>query len=109
MREAIDPQIYHFRKISINNNTYFCKYCKTIEKLHIDHILPFKDIQTSFIQNKEVPSSFLKCPNTLRPIIKEGVFKEEWKKYHLEQAKLQVLCQSCNLSKGSKQDSMELQ
>jgi len=108
MREAIDPQIDYFRKMSINNKTYFCKYCKGIEKLHIDHIIPFKDLQNDFIRNKKIPTSFLKCPNTLRPILKESEFKKEWISYHFEKARLQVLCQTCNLSKGSKRYDMEL-
>jgi 5-methylcytosine-specific restriction endonuclease McrA len=101
MREAIDSQIASFRQMSIDRQTYACAYCKRVDTLHIDHVLPFKKLQVGFIRNKKTPTSFLKCPRTQRPVLKESDFKKEWRQFHLEHATLQVLCQTCNLSKGS--------
>ena len=77
-----------------------CKICKEKHcKFHIDHIIKFRDLKTNFLKlNSNVPDIIndlkfggMKFKN------EDDEFVKEWKAYHLNNAKLRVLCQTCNL------------
>lgn len=84
-REAIYPQILDFKKKVI---MWKCENCQQDDSFfHIDHIYPFK--------------------NLLNDFLKENDSIESWLVYHKDNARLQVLCEKCNLQKGSKLESIK--
>ena len=103
MRSSIDEQIFEFRKTSSNK----CVLCPNTNKLHVDHIIHFDEIVFNFIsimkdKNIGIPNAFGETnDNTHRRCFLEidDNFKNEWIKYHYENASLQMLCQTCNLTK----------
>jgi hypothetical protein len=103
MRSSIDEQIFQFRKSSND----ICVLCPNTDKLHVDHIIHFDEIVLNFInimksKNIEIPNTFGETDdNTHRRCFLEidDNFKNEWIKYHYENASLQMLCQTCNLTR----------
>jgi len=103
MRSSIDEQIFQFRKSSND----ICVLCSNTDKLHVDHIIHFDEIVLNFInimksKNIEIPNTFGETDdNTHRRCFLEidDNFKNEWIKYHYENASLQMLCQTCNLTR----------
>lgn len=80
MRTAIVPDILSFKRDAI-----CCNECGSIECLHADHVEPFRDLANKFIE-----------------IYGDMVDEEwinNWKKYHKQNASLQILCASCNYKK----------
>jgi len=103
MRSSVDNQIFEFRKTSSNK----CVLCPNTDKLHVDHIIHFDEIVFNFINimknnNIGIPNTFGETDdNTHRRCFLEidDNFKNEWIKYHYENASLQMLCQTCNLTR----------
>jgi hypothetical protein len=103
MRSSIEEQTFHFRKNSNNK----CVLCSNTDKLHVDHLIHFDEIVFNFInimkcKNIEIPNTFGETDdNTHRRCFLEidDNFKNEWIKYHYENASLQILCQKCNLTR----------
>ena len=103
MRSSVDEQIFEFRKTSSNK----CVLCPNTDKLHVDHIIHFDEIVFNFIsimkdKNIGIPNTFGETDdNTHRRCFLEidDNFKNEWIKYHYENASLQMLCQTCNLTR----------
>ena len=103
MRSSVDEQIFEFRKTSSNK----CVLCPNTDKLHVDHIIHFDEIVFNFIsimkdKNIGIPNTFGETDdNTHRRCFLEidDNFKNEWVKYHYENASLQMLCQTCNLTR----------
>ena len=97
MRNCIEPQINHFRKISDKK----CCFCGDTKDIQIDHEKLFKDLSTDFLKNKKnIPSTFDdNFDNT--PIFKkeDSIFSNSWYEYHQENATLRPLCKKCNLSR----------
>jgi 5-methylcytosine-specific restriction endonuclease McrA len=103
MRSSVDEQIFHFRKRSNSK----CVLCSDVNKLHVDHIIHFDEIVFNFMniikgRNIKIPNSFGETnDNTHRKCFLEidDNFRNEWVEYHNENASLQILCQTCNLTK----------
>jgi len=95
MREAIEDDINLFRSSAILE----CVFCNSTNNLHVDHIIHFKKLQIDFLSINEAPTTFDKCPITLKSILKEGDFKKKWIEYHKENATLRILCRDCNLGR----------
>lgn len=107
MRSSIDDQIYKLKK---NKNKY-CEKCGETTNLHIDHNdevnSSFDELALNFInlikdKKLKVPDEFKdKNDGTNRREFTEKniYFKNKWKEYHQKNAKLRILCQTCNLSR----------
>ena len=103
IRSSVDEQIFQFRKKSNGK----CVLCPNTNKLHVDHIIHFDEITFKFInimrsKNIEIPNNFGETDdNTHRRCFLEANddFKNDWINYHYENASLQMLCQTCNLTK----------
>ena len=80
MRSAIVSDILSFKL-----NAICCHYCGNVEYLHADHIEPFRDLANKYILENG-------CDATEEWI-------NSWKKYHKQNASLQILCASCNYKK----------
>jgi 5-methylcytosine-specific restriction endonuclease McrA len=103
LRSSIDDQILRFK----NNSVGKCVLCLSSDKLQVDHVIHFDEIVLNFInimknKNIEIPSSFGETnDNSHRRCFLENDtdFKNEWIKYHRENASLRMLCQTCNLTR----------
>ena len=102
MRYSIRKQILRFK----NKSEMICNICNNTScDFHIDHINPFSLICSQFLKDKLYkPTQFIDCKKTNNPKFKKEdiEFKREWKQFHKQNAKLQVLCSSCNLKKSNK-------
>jgi hypothetical protein len=104
MRQAIQRQIGAFRR---RNKSAKCETCQVTHGIfHVDHIVPFKTIQAEFLSKHNtwpVPQRFVPAKRCGVQIHTSGKqFKLSWQKYHRQHAKLQWLCEPCNLRKSDK-------
>lgn len=105
LRQSISSQIQTYRKKD-DTDTSICSICKICLKdkmFHIDHEIHFAKLVDDFTQlhNISIPTEYNQLPITF-----ERTFtpKDEWignlfYDYHLEHAKLRVLCEKCNLTR----------
>lgn len=108
MRYAIRRQIQLWKK----NNLLLrrCRQCQSVLYLHVDHIIPFVNIQHDFLKlwmdttAQSLPSKFRYNRRTCQPTFTQTDigFTRKWQSYHKTHAKLQWLCKKCNLKKGRK-------
>lgn len=105
MRSSIDAQICEFKTKHRNE---CCEECGSLNRLDVDHNdtqnSAFDELAKNFIdKNKcKIPVKFGELDdNTHRRtfLIKDNVFKEQWVKFHKENAKLRMLCHKCNISR----------
>jgi hypothetical protein len=98
MRSEIQSDMDEFR-ISSNDP---CAQCKSTQDLQTDHVdPPFDTIAEDFIAIKgtiEIASG----PPGAGNIIADRELAWEWVAYHARHATYQILCRSCNASKGKK-------
>lgn len=97
LRYAIQPQIQQFR----NSNELKCEFCGSIDNIHIDHIIMFKNLAKDFLSSYEViPSEFDDNEyNGAKFKLEDNKFEKDWFNYHQEKAKLRSLCAKCNQSR----------
>jgi len=103
MRSSVEDQIIQFRNTSSKN----CVFCDKKLQLHVDHIIHFDEIALNFVniakdKNIGIPTTFGETDdNTHRRCFLEidNDFKNQWIKYHDENASLRMLCETCNLTR----------
>lgn len=103
LRYAIEPQIQEFRY----NNEMKCNFCHSIDNIHIDHIIMFKDLVNEYLKTilKPIPNEFDDNEfNGSKFKIKDRQFERDWFIYHQNNAKLRCLCSKCNLSRKKTND-----
>lgn len=103
MRCAITEHMHDYKKKS---PTLKCAFCKSTSNPQVDHIIPFFKIKTDFLMGfKDVPDSFDKNEFAARIFkVDDLEFELEWVKYHNSKATYQILCRTCNIKKGKKED-----
>ena len=100
MRSAIGRQISAWKQ----NNQVFrrCRKCQCALNLHVDHVVPFVQLQRDFLQlQPSIPTSFFYMRKTCQPRFTDKGFARKWQFYHRKHAQLQWLCRPCNLRKGA--------
>jgi hypothetical protein len=98
MRKLIAEDIEEFRQCAGE----VCEYCGSDENLQVDHLDPsFLEIATAFIDENGMPE--LIRPHPLQPgkRFADRSLEAKWIAFHASHAVYQVLCRSCNASKGS--------
>ena len=99
-RKAIEEQIANYKSFSIANKTYFCEKCLKTSNQEVDHSNPtFQQLFNTFCTSFDIKAECLKIvqnPVTLAPIIQDSIVREQWMDYHKKNAKLRILCKSCN-------------
>ena len=110
MRSAVRDYTFKYKC----NNKLICKYCniKNANSYHVDHEKPsFNTLKNNFLKNtnKQIPSSFDELPKLNLTIFSanDKDFENEWVMYHNTNCNLQILCESCNLTK-SKKDKIDI-
>tara|TARA_R110000787_G_scaffold220996_1_gene329737 strand:+ start:39 stop:833 length:795 start_codon:yes stop_codon:yes gene_type:complete len=103
-RLAIRPQIKSFRD-SVRDECQKCGVKEYGLGLEVDHVINFMDIFNSFIKTYEekiLLESVSKEHSGDVWYFNNEKLKEEWRKYHAENAKLQLLCKPCHKDKTYK-------
>lgn len=94
---------FQVRKWKIQNSKgKACVLCKSTKLLQADHHdISFKELTSQFLEGNitPLPTEFGYCKYGRTFTKQERLFQKEWNKHHLENAKLQWLCKSCNLKK----------
>lgn len=101
-RKSIKDQINEFR---VKTDQKKCQKCKEEKiSLEVDHDseqLPFRQIIKDFIEKEGIKIQDIKTKEALKGIGRELVDKDlekRFQEYHLQHAKLRMLCKPCNCS-----------
>lgn len=81
-----------------------CAMCGTDNDLTVDHVAPpFDDIANAFIEERGIPSIVDSSnPNIVVNMFESMDEEAYWIAFHAARASYQVLCRSCNSSKGKR-------
>jgi len=106
LRQCISPQIMHFKELS---DLSYCRECNCTligKTPHVDHHeIQFIQLVENFLKiNKEtitIPTEYNKKEITFETLFanKDAWIGELFKTYHLENASLRILCETCNLTR----------
>lgn len=99
MRTAIVGQLFQF------NVGDPCVRCGSTENLEIDHVDPFIFLVDEFLTGLQPPTKFTHNERLHRmEFCEEDVeFRAGWEDYHMEHAKLQILCRPCHIIKTAEE------
>lgn len=81
-----------------------CQRCGTYEDLSVDHVAPpFDEIANAFISMHGLPDiKKSDDPTCVVNMFSEIDMESEWIQFHASHATYQLLCRSCNASKGKR-------
>lgn len=101
LRHTIVCDILKFK----DDNELKCKLCDstTSTEYHVDHVYPFCHLVDDYCLNKKIPKSFddvSRLSFEIKFKKDDFIFEKEWLEYHRTNAKLQILCKTCNLKKS---------
>jgi len=107
MRTAV---AYQINKIKVMENGVFtCVLCSTKSSkssdMHVDHVVPFCKLMDDFLTKWDphsIPSRFEYNRGRIQISVMDRPFEIAWAEFHQQNAKLQLLCKTCNLRKGKK-------
>jgi hypothetical protein len=103
LRASIRFQVWEFKQ---KNNNNVCEICQLItDDIHADHIIQFDKLMIDFLKickknSIKIPEKFSQLndgSNQTCFLTKDVSFESNWYDYHLEHAKLRILCSQCNL------------
>lgn len=109
-RNSIKEQIKNYKKkwMSEIEEPYCCRICrKTIDIIQADHKdIPFSQIVKLFLDQttRTIPTGFSQEQYDCSPVFmaSDALFEKDWVEFHEKLATYQILCVSCNSSKGIK-------
>lgn len=80
-----------------------CANCGTTERITVDHVDPtFLEISNDFISKFGLPEVIDNpCTSMVTKCFKDFDLEAKWVHFHAERAVYQLLCVSCNASKGA--------
>lgn len=103
LRSSIEDQTSEFRNKS---RTITCELCNNLfdEETHVDHIRDFSHLVNDFLSTCSIerPTSFEDMTDgTNRKTFKQenNDFRQQWEKFHRDNASLRLICKSCNLKR----------
>jgi len=81
-----------------------CQFCKSEYDITVDHVSPpFDEIANDFIAEFGLPKVIgSPDPSIVVNIFEDGEAEYQWAQFHAERAVYQLLCRSCNASKGKR-------
>ena len=108
MRQAIQYQCGSWRRCNVSLTSSGCGQCASFQNLQVDHVQPFSTIKMEFLAQFEnttrsiIPTEFGSHRTTCARIFlkADAYFKRKWQLYHAQYATYQILCRTCNASKG---------
>ncbi len=109
LRSAIIRQTQHYKKSHRTcEGDWTCSSCGVVvresKNAHVDHVVEFSTLVKEFTSSLPARLDigtlrFSKCPISLIRELEEPALLQQWRTYHSLNATLQMLCQTCNLSK----------
>lgn len=101
LRHAVREDITAFRAAQPAGST--CCQCGSAGQLHVDHIEPFVGIAEAWLDGASWSDVRLtKDPNMMIADALDPDVLHCWQEWHRHEARLQLLCAACNLSKGAR-------
>jgi len=104
LRDSISHQIETYRIRADKTHCSMCNDCLIGKIHHIDHENHFAQIVDEFnkLYNITIPTEYNKKPITF---IRTFLFEDQWigekfYNFHLERAKLRIVCKNCNLTRN---------
>jgi hypothetical protein len=98
MREAISIDLWNFKKAL----KLVCERCGSVDHPSVDHVdPPFNWIAEQFIEANGLPI-IADSTDGVGNVFGDSAVKVLWIKFHTTHAKYQILCRSCNSSKGKR-------
>lgn len=98
MRHAVRMDMMDFMDATSDK---FCQHCFTEENLTVDHVSPpFDDIANEFIKTHGVPELDDPPRGQVINLFRDMDIEAAWVSFHASHACYQILCRSCNASKG---------
>lgn len=99
LRVAIAPCLREFKDAMEGQD---CNHCGSTEYLQVDHVYPpFQEILEAFIAHKGEDIELKNEANGIGWVIADIDVEAEWVAFHASRAEYQILCRSCNASKGN--------
>src|SRR5690554_86566 len=100
MRFCVAPDLQEFR-YSIDDPE--CAHCGSKEHLTVDHVNPpFDDIANEFIEAHGLPEIVDPAPGQVVNQFASIELEAAWVIHHAERSVYQILCRSCNSTKGKR-------
>lgn len=97
MRASVVPDILEYKD---GCGIEFCEHCGAEDHLQVDHSDPaFDTIALAFMEEYGVPETE-PCPSNVGHRFRSMDVEARWITYHTVHANYQILCRSCNASKG---------
>ena len=98
MREAVSIDLWNFKK----GLELICERCGSTEHPSVDHVdPPFDWIAEQFIKANGLPA-IDDAADGVGNVFADYAVEVSWIKFHTTHAKYQILCRSCNSSKGKR-------
>lgn len=98
LRLAVQPCLYEFKDAV---EWLGCTHCGSTDNLQVDHVWPpFDDIAQKFLDRKNGDVKLENEKNGIGWVIADPDVEGEWVAFHASHAEYQMLCRSCNASKG---------
>lgn len=99
LRVAVAPCLREFKD---DTEEQGCANCGSTENLQVDHVWPpFQTISEEFIAHKLGQIELKNEENGIGWVIADIDVETEWIAFHAARAQYQILCRSCNASKGN--------
>ena len=79
-----------------------CAYCGATDDITVDHVgVPFDDIAVAFMREHGVPDVVDSTEEgRIVKMFRDPDIEKRWTEFHTSMARYQILCRSCNASKG---------
>jgi hypothetical protein len=98
MREHASKHMRDFMKASVP----ICAKCRSNADLTVDHMcIPFDTLANNFL-SKYTTLPKLEKRGHVCEVFSDDCIRDDWLRFHNSQANYQILCRSCNASKGKK-------
>jgi len=97
MRNSIDDQILAYRA---SCDEHVCVFCKSTERIEVDHIILFSELVKQFMVDRTPPTSFGRNRGSAI-VLKPGKFCDDWRAFHGAHATFRLLCRTCNGARNS--------
>jgi hypothetical protein len=98
MREAVSIDLWNFKK----GLELICERCGSTKHPSVDHVdPPFDGIEEQFIEANGLPA-IDDAADGVGNVFADHAVEVSWIKFHMAHAKYQILCRSCNSSKGKR-------
>lgn len=98
LRLAVSPCLQEFRD-AVEGEP--CAHCGATDLLQVDHVWPpFYDIAQAFISSQDGVVKLENLDNGQGWVMADPDTEASWVAFHAARAEYQILCRSCNASKG---------